>query len=129
MTASRTVRLAAAAVLGLAAGGALWSRASEIEPYLEIEVDRAARTDEFEWWQIQYKARGGETIDAVRIEAGDGPVLLPPEGSREFRNLRAGWMTGFRAQLNGPPGTKGSVRLVQSGRVSRTYVVPLELKR
>jgi hypothetical protein len=129
MTASRNVRLAAAAVLGLAAGGALWSRASEIEPFLEIAADRVGRTDEFEWWQIQYKARGGETIDLVRIEADEGPVQLPPQGSREFANLRAGWTSGFRVQLDGPRGTKGSVRLVQSGRVARTYVVPLEVKQ
>ena len=129
MTRSRTVRLAAAGVLGLAAGGALWSRASEIEPYLEIRVDRVGRTDEFEWWQVEYKARGGETIDFVRIEQGEGPVQLPPVGSRELGNLKAGWTGGFRAQLDGPRGTKGSVRLVQVGRVPREYVVPLELKQ
>jgi len=129
MAPSRTVRLAAAAVLGLAAGGALWSRASEIEPFLDIQVDRVARTDDFEWWEIQFKARGGETIDLVRLEAGEGPVLLPPEGARELPKLRAGWTARFRVQLDGPRGTKGSVRLVQTGRAPRTYVVPLEFKQ
>jgi hypothetical protein len=128
MTASRNVRLAAAAVLGLAAGGALWARASEIQPYLEIEPYLVGRTDEFEWWEIQVKPRGGETIDLIRIETGDGPVRLSPEGSRELPNLHSGWTGRFRVQLDGPRGTKGSVRLVQSGRVPRTYVVPLEVK-
>lgn len=128
MSASRPVRLALAAGLGLVAGGVLWSRASLIEPYLEISTYRIARTDEFEWWRVTFKARGGETIDMVRIEPGTGPVQLTPESSREFPGLKAGWTGEFKAQLDGV-GSKGSVRLVQSGRVSRTYDVPLELKQ
>ena len=127
MSASKNVRLTVAAALGLAAGGVLWSRASQIEPYLEIQTDRITRTDEFEWWQVTFKVRGGETIDAVRLEAGTGAVQLPPEGAREVPRLKAGWSAAFRVQLDGP-GTKGSVRLVQTGRVPRTYDVPLELK-
>jgi hypothetical protein len=124
MSASRNVRLAAAAALGLAAGGALWSRAAEIEPYLEIRTDRIGRTDEFEWWRVTFKARGGETIDTVRLEPGTANVELPPESARSFPALKAGWSAYFQVQLDGP-GSKGSVRLVQAGRVPRTYEVPL----
>jgi hypothetical protein len=126
MTASRRVRLAAALVLGLAGGTALWCRAGEIEPYLDIRAERVARTDEFAWWEVVFKARGGETIESVRIEAGAGPVHLPPEGARELLGLRSGWTSKFRVLVDGPRGTKGSVRLVQTARVPRTYVVPLE---
>jgi len=72
-------------------------------------------------------ARGGETIDSVRLEFGDGPISLPPGAVREIGPLKAGWKSYFRVQVDGPPATKASVRLVQSARVPREYVVPLEI--
>lgn len=127
MSASRTVRLAAAGALGLAAGGALWSRASQIEPYLDIRADRVVHNDNFSWWQVTIKARGGETIERIRVEAGTGTVGLPAEGSRVLPLLRAGWSWTFRVEIVEPATTKASVRIVQTGPIPRTYDVPLEV--
>jgi hypothetical protein len=43
--------------------------------------------------------------------------------------LKSGWRTYIRAQLDDPATSKGAVRVVQKGRVSRVYDLPLEETR
>jgi hypothetical protein len=74
---------------------------------------------------VTFRARGGEAIENVRIEPGSGPVEFMLNAGREVPSLKAGWSSFFRVQLNGPKGTKGTVRITQGGRVPRTYDVEL----
>ena len=126
MSLSRNLRLAAAAVLGLGAGAALWTRAGAIEPHLDLKLRRDMRSENFDVWTITITARGGETIDEIAIEPLSGPVHFV--GPRVYSPLKSGWSYAFRAQVDDPGVGKGVVRITQAGRVARTYDVALEDK-
>lgn len=103
----------------------MWARAGAIEPSLDFTTRLIRHTGEFGWWEVTFRARGGEAIENVRIEPGSGPVEFMLNAGREVPSLKAGWSSFFRVQLNGPKGTKGTVRITQGGRVPRTYDVEL----
>jgi len=118
MSLPRTVRVAAVAVVGVAAGAAAWSAAAPIEPSLEVAVRLELRMDAYEIWNVAVKARGGEKFDEVRVEPKSGPthvVTAPVHG------LRSGVSTIFRVQVDGNRVSDAAVRVVQTGRVARTY--------
>ena len=124
MSPSRNLRLAAAAVLGIGAGVAVWTRAAAIEPHLDLKVVRSLRSENYDVWTITITSRGGETIDSIEIAGLSGPVHFV--GPQVFRTLKSGWSTGFRVQVDDPGVAKGVVRITQTGRGARTYEVPLE---
>ncbi len=127
MTTSRPIRpgrLGLAAILGAAAGGALWTRAAEIEPHLDLKVIRTQHSENYDVWTVTIQARGGEPIDEVRIEPVAGPVSIVSK-QPYIRPLPAGWSTYFRVQVEAPGTPQGVVRIIQTARVSRTYEVPL----
>lgn len=124
MSPPRSLRLAAAAALGIGAGAALWFRAAPIEPFLDLKPVRQAHTPNYDIWGISVTARGGETIDEIRVEPTAGTIHMV--GPAVFRGLKAGWSTGFRLQLDDASASPGAVRIVQVGRVTRSYELPLD---
>jgi hypothetical protein len=124
MSPPRAARLAVAVALGIGAAAALWFRAAPIEPYLDLKPVRQAHTSRWDIWGISVTARGGETIDEVRVEQVAGAIHMI--GPAVFRGLKAGWSTGFRLQLDDAATAPGAVRVVQVGRVTRTYDLPLD---
>jgi hypothetical protein len=122
MSRSRAVRIAAVAVVGLAAGAAAWRGLEPIGPSLEVATRLEMRMDAYEIWNVVVKVRGGERIDEVRVEPASGPtrvVTAPVHG------LRSGLTTTFRVQVDGNRAPDASVRVVQTGRVSNAYLAPL----
>lgn len=121
MTPSRSIRLVAALVLGAAAAVAAWLAAAPIEPHLDIQVRRENKTRNYELWGIGVTVRGGEPVDEVRIERVSGPLTFVTQPS--IQRMKAGWSAAFRMQLDGEAPGVADVRVVQTGRVPRTYDV------
>lgn len=124
MAPSRAVRVVVALALGAGAGAALWSRAAPIEPFLDLKARRQAHTPRYDIWGVSVTARGGEAIDEVRVEPVRGAISMI--GPDAFRGLKAGWSTGFRLQLDEPGDEPAVVRVIQSGRVTRSYELALD---
>lgn len=120
-------RLAAATLLGVAAACAGYVAAAPIEPHLDLEVQREMKSPNFEVWGIKAVVRGGEPIDRVRVEVVSGPITIV--GADASPPLKAGYTTVFRVQLDGEDRKGAVVRVVQEGRVPRTYDLPLERRR
>jgi hypothetical protein len=132
MDRSKAVRLAVSCVLALAAGGAAWLRVAPIEPFLDVVLEPSLVNDAQAVFSIIVTARGGETIDEIRIEPVSGPVHVIGEASfkgKDATGLPAGGSTGFGVELDDPRTSRGVVRVVQKGRVERTYELTLETRR
>ena len=123
MLRTRAVRAVAALVVGLAAGAAAWRGLAPVEPFLEVTVRLESRLEAYEIWKVVVKVRGGESIDEIRVEPASGPahVITPPRAG-----LASGLGTAFRVQLDAVRAPGAVVRVVQTGRVSRTYDARLE---
>lgn len=118
------VRYAAAAVLGVAAGAAAWVRVGEIKPYLDVVSRRWIHTENYDLWDVLVTARGGETIDEVRIETLSPRLHLVGPGT--YQGLRSGWTKTFRLQFDDPKdATPAFVRVWQHGPVENTKDVML----
>jgi hypothetical protein len=122
MSLPRAVRIALVAVAGLAAGAAAWMGAAPVEPHLEVRAQLEVRMDYYEIWNVVAKARGGETIDEVGLEKATGPTELI---TFPIRGLRSGVTMVFRLKVEGVRTKDVAVDVVQTGRVSRRYRVPL----
>jgi hypothetical protein len=119
-----TIRYAAAAVLGVAAGAAAWTRVGEIKPYLDIVARRSVRTENYDLWDLLVTARGGETIGEVRVEPQSPRLRLVGPGS--YRGLRSGWTKTFRLEFeDARDGSTARVYVWQEGPVSNTYDVSI----
>ena len=105
----------------------MWMRTAPIDPFLDVTAVRQIHTENYDVWGITVTSRGGETIDEIRVEIVSGPLHFV--GPSSFEGLKAGWSTGIRVQVDDPVTSKGAVRVVQSGRVERTYDLVLEDKR
>jgi hypothetical protein len=122
MSRHRAVRVAAVIVVGLAAGAAAWRGMEPIEPSLEVTTRLEMRTDAYEIWQVGVKVRGGERMDEIRVEPTSGPVrVVTASRSR----LDSGVSTVFRVQVDGNHVSGAAVRVMQTGRVPRSYEAPL----
>jgi hypothetical protein len=95
-----------------------------VEPWLDIRVANSGLYAGYELWYVTIAARGGERIDEIRLERASGPVTLAP-GSDVVRGLDSGWSSVFKVQVD-ERGVKSAIRVVQTARVSRTYLVDLE---
>jgi hypothetical protein len=117
-------RWAAAAVLAVAAGAAAASRIAPIEPSLDVVVRREMRGESYDLWDVFVTAHGGEVIDEVAVEVVSGPAhLVGGAGADRIPNLKSGWMRPFRVQLDNGGAARAELRVLQKGRVSRTYPV------
>jgi hypothetical protein len=123
MKLSRTARWAVAALVGLAAAGATYARVAPIEPFLDVWTARQTRSETRAVWDVVMKNRGGETIESVAVEVVSGPakvVALPR------RDLPPGATWIVPVELTDWHTQKGRLRVVQTGRVERTYDVVIE---
>jgi hypothetical protein len=120
MSASVLLRCAAALALGAGAGYAAWVRVGATPPSLEIRPVRTLTTENFDLWDLRVTARGGETIEHVRVEPLSPRLHLVGPGT--FDGLRSGWTKTFRLQLDDPKDAAVlAVRVWQEGPVSNTY--------
>ncbi len=117
-------RLAVALVLALLAAGAAYARARPLEPHLEITVRRELHQEDRSIYAIRIELRGGEPADLLAIEVLRGPVGIVGPGRVE----RPAPGTQFNVQVTviGETTVPAAVRIVQTGRVDRTYEVDLE---
>lgn len=119
---TQRVRVGLAVAAGLVAGAAMAARVVPIEPFLEVRASPALGVPGTGLWELRVTARGAETIDEIRVEplSPSLHVLGPPA----IAEMRSGTMRVFRFQSD--PGTEaGRVRVIQKGRVARTYDVTL----
>jgi hypothetical protein len=122
MIRSRAVRIAAVAVVGLAAGASAWRGLGPIGPFLEVTTHLETRMDGYEIWNVLVKVRGGERVDEIHVDPTSGPVRVIT-ASRS--HLDSGVSTTFRVEVRGNRAPDAAVRVVQTGRVARTYEAPL----
>jgi hypothetical protein len=127
MDRSRALRLAAALALAAGAGVSAWTRLAPIEPFLETKLVEWFRTDETALFDLAVTVRGGETIGEIRVEPVSGPVHVA--GTGWVRDVRSGITPKFRLELASPATSKARVRVLQEGRVERTYEVDVEAGR
>jgi hypothetical protein len=122
MSRSRAVRIAAVAVVGLTAGAAAWRGLEPIEPSLDVTTNLGVRMAAYEVWNVVVTVRGAERLDEIRVEAASGPthVITGPA-----HGIRSGLTTTFRVQVDGNRAQGAAVRVVQTGRVSNSYLAPL----
>ena len=114
------VRYAAAVALGAGAAYAAWTRVGEIRPYLDIEVVRTIRTENYDLFDVRVTARGGETIGEVRVEPQSPRLHLVGPGT--FQNLKSGWTKVFRLEFaDARDGSTARIYVQQVGTVSNTY--------
>jgi len=124
MQLSRRARLVAAVVLMAAATVAAYVRALPLEPHLEISVKRMRKSETFALYDLRIRSRGGEVLDDLHIEVLRGPVgLVPP---RSVQGLAPGSTFATKVTASGVTDVPPAIRVVQQGRVSRTYDVDLE---
>lgn len=115
------LRLAVAAVAGLAAAALAFTRVGEIEPYLEVTVQRESHSEAYDVWDLMILARGGETIDEVLVESQSPGLHVVGPG--RMNDLHSGWQTVMRLQLDEGAKVPATVRVTQRARVERTYDV------
>ena len=116
------LRAIAAVVLGAGAGYCAWKRVAEIPPHLVVTPKRVVRTENYDLWDLQVTAHGGETIAEVRVEPQSPRVHVVGRGT--FQNLKSGWTTVFRLEFaDARDGSTARVYVWQEGPVSNTYDV------
>jgi hypothetical protein len=116
-----SLRLVAATLVALGVGAAATARMAAFGPFVDVVVTIYAETDAFTDYQLLAKARGGEKIDALRIEKVSGPLRIL--GGAEIKDLAPTDRVTFQVRAEG--GGAGVVRLVQTGNGARTYEVTL----
>jgi hypothetical protein len=115
-------KLVAAAIAGAACVAAL-VRVAPLGPSLDIYVSRTAHNPQFDMYSVLAVVRGGESIDEMAIEPTSGPLRIVEAAS--MRDTPPGWKRNFQVMLIGGESASGAVRIVQKGRVSRTYDIPI----
>jgi len=120
---SRPVRLAACAALAVSAGVVAWIRVAPLGPTLDIRVTRSFATESQDVYDLRIVARGGEVIDEVRVELLRGSVRVAPPGYT--RHLGPGIRYLARVTVADNTPVAPAVRVIQKGRINRTYDVEL----
>ncbi len=125
MQISPRLRLAACAAFAVGMGVLAAVRVAPLSPTLEIKVRhvRAFRSESQSVYDLSIIARGGETIDEVRIELLRGAARIAPPGFT--RNLAPGVRFIARVNVGGDTAVPPAVRITQKGRIDRTYDIEL----
>lgn len=110
-------------MVALAAGAVASLRVAPLGPLLEISVIRAFPRGDQNVFDLRISSRGGEVIEEVRIEPLRGALRVAPPGFT--RDLVPG--VRYRARVNVSTATEvpAAVRVLQKGRVDRTYDIEL----
>jgi hypothetical protein len=116
-----------AAAAALAAGGAVGAGVAGIEPSLFVKITPISTTADSQVYELRAEPRGGETIPLVRIELPPGRVELL--GRDTFHDLLPDNAARFTLRIARDDPQDPVVRIVQGGRVERTYDVPLPVDR
>lgn len=127
IAAPRRLALGLAAAAALAVGLVVALRVAPIEPSLVLHLIPAATTATTQVFDLRAEPRGGETIDAVRLEIAEGHVEV--FGRRLFLRLTPDNAARFTLRIRRDAPSDPLVRLHQEGRVNRTYEMRLPVDR
>lgn len=127
LTAPPKLAWSLAAAAALAAAGAVAAGVAPIEPSLVMKLTTVSATADWQAYELRAEPRGGETIPLVRIELPPGRVQLL--GRDEFRDLLPDNAARFTLRVARDDPDDPVVRIVQGGRVERTYDVRLPVDR
>jgi hypothetical protein len=122
---SRTVRLVLAFACATALAAATAHRAAPLGPTLEIEVRQRYRGEVVDLFEVRVRARGGETVPKVRVEAASETARVA--NRPYFVDLPPDLTVTFSVQVD--RGGPGRVNVVQEGRVARVYPVLVRAAR
>ena len=116
-----------AAACALTAGGVVAARVAGIEPSLRLHLSPVSTTADWQTFELRAEPRGGETMAAIRLEIAEGYVGVL--GRTEARDVPPDNAARFTLRIRRDSATDPLVRIVQEGRVGRTYDLRLPVDR